>query len=518
MAQPDIPPTGPDLARGVPLARIPEGGMLAGHVDGAPVLLSRSADGIHAVGGSCSHYGAPLADGLAVDGEVHCPWHHACFSLRTGDALSAPAFAPLARWRTDVVGDTVFVRSRDPAAPGPPPRLSDGPGRIVIIGGGGAGFAAAERLRGLGFEGTLAMLSADAAPPCDRPNLSKDYLAGTAPEDWIPLQDPDFYARHRIDLHLGCEVTAIDPHARHVAIGTGERIAYDALLIATGAEPRRLPLPGFDRPNVFALRSLGDARAIVAACDGASSVAFVGAGFIGLEAAGALRARGLEVHVVAPEAAPMARTLGPDVGDFIVGLHRRQGVVFHLRATVTGFDGRALALADGARVPADLVVVGAGVTPRTRLAAAAGLEVGDGIVVDACLRTSAPGIHAAGDVARYPHDGERIRVEHWVHAQRQGQVAAANMLGGTQAFTEVPFFWTHHQGVDLRCTGVTAGWDVIRLDGAPARRDFTARYYRRDRLVAAASVGRDLENLAIEATLRRPAPADPGEARQRVAR
>lgn len=507
MAHNGNPAAGPDLGRGVPLSSLPLGGMLAGHVDGEPVLLSRFEDGVHAVGGRCSHYGAPLADGLAVDGEIRCPWHHACFSLRTGAALRAPAFAPLGRWRVDTVGDTVFVRGQDPAPPPAAPATGPHPRRIVIIGGGGAGFAAAERLRGLGFEGALTMLSEDEAPPCDRPNLSKDYLAGTAEEDWIPLQGPEFYAEHRIDLRLGCVADAIDVGARQVLTGTGERIGYDALLLATGAAPRRLPLPGFDRGKVFALRSLADARAIVDACAGASTVAFVGAGFIGLEAAGALRTRGLEVHVIAPEAVPMERILGPEVGGFIAGLHRAQGVVFHLGASVKAFDGNAVVLADGSRVPAQVVVVGVGVSPRTGLAAAAGIAVEDGIVVDTCLRTSVPGIHAAGDVARYPWGDERIRVEHWVHAQRQGQLAAANMLGANRPFTDVPFFWTHHQGVELRFTGVARGWDDVRIDGDPARHDFTARYFRAGELVAAASVGRDRENLEIEAGLwRRHAP------------
>lgn len=517
MAQTGNPAAGPDLGRGIPLSSLPLGGMLAGHVDGEPVLLSRFEDGVHAVGGSCSHYGAPLADGLAVDGEIRCPWHHACFSLRTGAALRAPAFAPLGRWRVDTVGDTVFVRGQDPAPPPAAPATGRHPRRIVIIGGGGAGFAAAERLRGLGFEGTLTMLSEDDAPPCDRPNLSKDYLAGTAEEDWIPLQGPEFYEEHRIDLRLGCVAEAIDTGARQVLTGTGERIDYDALLLATGAAPRRLPLPGFDRGKVFALRSLADARAIVEACAGAPTVAFVGAGFIGLEAAGALRARGLEVHVIAPEAVPMERVLGPDLGGFIAGLHRAQGVVFHLGASVKAFDGDTVVLADGSRVPAQVVVVGVGVSPRTGLAAAAGIAVDDGIVVDACLRTSVPGIHAAGDVALYPWGGERIRVEHWVHAQRQGQLAAQNMLGASLPFTDVPFFWTHHQGVELRFTGVARGWDDVRIDGDPARRDFTAHYFRAGELVAAASVGRDRENLEIEAGLWRRHAPEPGHERARIA-
>ncbi|RJG08868.1 pyridine nucleotide-disulfide oxidoreductase [Pseudomonas cavernicola] len=502
MAQTDTTPSGPDLAKGVPLASVPAAGVLAGHVDGSPVLLVRMDDGIHAVSGLCTHYGAPLADGLVVDDEIRCPWHHACFSLRTGAALRAPAFAALATWRVEIVGETVFVRARETATrPSRPRAPHNQPGRIVIIGGGAAGFAAADRLRELGYSGALSMLSADASAPYDRPNLSKDYLAGTAPEDWIPLRGPKFYADRQIDLRLGCEVTAIDIGARQVLTGSGERLAYDVLLIATGAEPRQLPVPGFDRPNVFMLRSLADARAIVEASKSAASVALIGAGFIGMEAAAALRARGLRVHVVAPEDVPMERALGREVGGFITGLHQEQGVVFHLRSVAKGFDGKVLILGDGTRVAADLLIVGAGVAPRMELAAAAGLAVQDGILVDPNLQTSVAGHFAAGDVARYRYGADLVRVEHWVHAQRQGQAAAANMLGAGQVFTDVPYFWTHHYGLDLRYTGYAGGWDEVRIDGTLSKQDFTARFFRAGILVAAASVGRDLENLSIEATL-----------------
>jgi len=501
MAQTDTPPPGPDFSQGVPLASVPSTGVLAGHVDGVAVLLARLEDGAHAVSGTCTHYGAALAEGLVVGDEIHCPWHHACFSLRTGAALRAPAFAPLARWTTEVVGDTVFVRGED-ATPAPTrPRPRDAPERIVIIGGGAAGFAAAERLRTLGYDGALTMLSADDSAPCDRPNLSKDFLAGTAPEDWIPLQGPEFYADRNIELRLRCDVIEIQPAKHQLATANGERIRYDRLLIATGAEPRVLSTPGFDLPNVFTLRSLSDARAIIAACANAKTVALVGAGFIGMEAAAALRARGLAVHVVAPDAIPMERVLGPELGGFVTELHRDNGVVFHLQATAKAFDGRSLLLQDGTRVDADIVIVGAGVSPRTQLAAAAGMQVDDGIVVDAHLQTTLPDHYAAGDVARYPHDGGLVRVEHWVHAQRQGQAAAANLLGARQVFTDVPFFWTHQYDLELRYTGHGKDWDEVRADGALSERDYMARLYRKGRLVAAVSVGRDVGNLETEAAL-----------------
>jgi len=504
MSQADHPPPGPDLALGVPLSSVPASGVLAGHVDDAAVLVSRHDDGIFAVSGSCTHYGGPLADGLVVDGEIRCPWHHACFDLRTGRALKAPAFAALPRWRVEVVGDTVFVRNQlEAAEPDAGAQLGNAPQRIVIIGGGAAGFSAAVRLRELGFSGQLSMLSADDSAPCDRPNLSKDYLAGTAPEDWIPLQSAEFYAEKQIDLRLGCEVTVIDPKSRNVLTRAGEAIPYDALLIATGAEPVRLATPWATHPKVFTLRSLADARAIIAASADAKSVVLIGAGFIGMEAAAALRTRGLQVHVVAREEVPLERNFGHELGSLVTRLHQEHGVLFHCKATVQDYDGQCVTLQDGTKVPADLVIVGVGVKPRIDLAAAAGLTVQDGILVDEQLRTSVEGIYAAGDVACFRRGPDLLRIEHWVHAERQGQAAAANMLGAGQAFTDVPFFWTHHYGLELRYTGHAQAWDDVQIDGTLLAHDCSARFFRDGNLLAAASIGRDRENLAIEAQLRR---------------
>ena len=510
MAHSEGPPPGPDLGHGVPLSDIPASGLLTGHVGDEAVLLVRTGDGFRAVGAHCTHYGAPLAKGLVAGNEIRCPWHHACFDLRSGQATCAPAFAALPTWRTEVAGDTVYVRERNgdatPAAgvTAPASHTPRHPRRVVIVGGGAAGYAAARRLRALGFDGSLVMFSDDPDLPCDRPNLSKDYLAGTAPEEWIPLQDADAYAAQGIDLRLACNVVAIDRQARRVSTAAHGDFDYDALLLATGAEPRRLPLPGFDAGNVFVLRSLGDARAIIAAATGAHAVAFIGAGFIGLEAAAALRARGLAVAVVAPEAIPMQRVLGPELGSHVADLHRAHGVAMHLGRKPVRLDGKRLLLDDSTVVAADLVVVGAGVAPRTALAEAAGLAVDNGILVDARLQASVPGIFAAGDVARYPHAGGRVRVEHWVHAQRQGQCAADNILGAGRSFADVPFFWTHQFDLELRYTGLGEGWDEVRMDGAPAG-DFIARYYRDGVLLAAASRGRDRANLEIERELQRAA-------------
>lgn len=500
MSHTDELPPGPDFALGVPLASVPTAGVLGGRVGKEAVLIARLDDGLHAIGATCTHYSGPLAEGLRVGEEIRCPWHHACFSLRDGFARKAPAFGRLATWRVDIEGDTVFVREQTHAKPATPrPRTPRE--RIVIIGGGAAGFAAAERLRDLGHAGSLTMLSADADGPYDRPNLSKDYLVGNMPEEWIPLSSQAHYAKRKIDLRVGSKVVSIDPKAREVVLREGDRIGYDALLIATGAAPRPLRLPGFDRPNVFALRSLTDARAIIAACANARSVAFVGAGFIGMEAAGALRARGLDVHVVAPDAVPMEHALGAELGAWIQSLHADKGVQFHLREKPASFDGTALICESGLRVACEVLIVGVGVVPRTSLAEEAGLAVDDGIVVDAHLQTSLADHYAAGDVARFPIGDQHARVEHWVHAQRMGQRAAANILGEGRVFDDVPFFWTHHQGVEVRYCGYAGKWDRVEIDGALEAQDFTARYFRGGALVAAASVGRDLENLQIEADL-----------------
>jgi len=504
MSSSDTPASGPDLTAGVAIESIPAGGALAGHVDGEAVLLSRDGDGCAAVSGTCTHYGAPLATGRIANGEVRCPWHHACFSLRTGEALSAPAFAALRRYRVDVRDGLAFVRADGAPMAEPVRTRADraGPGRIVIVGGGAAGHAAAERLRALGHAGTITMLSQDGVAPCDRPNLSKDYLAGTAQADWLMLQPIEAYREHGIDLRLDCPVRALDLAASEVVLASGERRGYDALLLATGAEPVRLPVPGFDRPNVFTLRSVADADAIIAAAANARRAVLVGSGFIGLEAAGALRTRGLDVHVVTRDTVPLGKVLGREAGALLEALHVEHGVVFHHGRNAVGFDGATLTLDDGGTIACDLVLVGIGVKPRLELAKAAGLATGDGVLVDERLRTSQPGIYAAGDVAQYPLRGEAVRIEHWVHAQRQGQVAAANLLGDERPYREVPFFWTGHYDLSLRYVGHARGWDEVRIDGDLAAHDATARYYGGGRLLAALSVGRDLESLAIEARLR----------------
>jgi len=492
--------SGPDLTQGVAIDELPARGTLLGHVGEEPVLLVRREERFFAVGATCTHYNGPLAEGIVEDDTVRCPWHHACFSLETGEALRAPALSALPCWSVGQREGKVFVGDRKPAARARTVIASAAPARIVIVGGGAAGFAAAERLRREGFQGSLVMLSDDDSPPVDRPNLSKDYLAGNAPEDWLPLRPDAFYAQHGIELRLNAEVTGIDVASREVVLRGGGRVPYERLLLATGAEPVRLALPGIDLPHVHTLRTLRDCRAIVARAATARRAVVLGASFIGLEVAASLRARGLDVHVVAPDQRPMERILGPQLGDFVRRLHEEHGVVFHLENTPASIDERRVHLKSGATLDADLVVAGVGVRPRTALAEGAGLAVDRGVVVDAHLETGVPGVFAAGDIARWPDrlTGESIRVEHWVVAERQGQTAALNMLGRHQAFDAVPFFWSQHYDVPINYVGHAPAWDELAIDGDIAARDCAVRYKRQGRVLAVATIYRDVESLGAE--------------------
>jgi NADPH-dependent 2,4-dienoyl-CoA reductase/sulfur reductase-like enzyme/nitrite reductase/ring-hydroxylating ferredoxin subunit len=500
-------PSGPDLAAGIALDDIADGAMLQGHVAGEAVLLARRGPELFAVGALCTHYHGPLAEGLMVGDTVRCPWHHACFSLRTGEAVRAPAFDPLPRWRVQRQGDQVFVRDKQPpSGPKRAPAESERagwPASVVIVGGGAAGFAAAEMLRREGYDRPVTLLSADDAPPCDRPNLSKDYLAGTAKESWIPLKSPKFYEKRALDLRLNARVATIDPRSRRVTLADGAALDYGALLLATGADPVRLDLPGADASAVHYLRTLADSRAIVAAAATAKTALVIGASFIGLEVAASLRARKLEVHVVGPEARPLERVMGPELGDAVRRLHEKNGIVFHLGETVTKLEGRTARLSGGTSLAADLIVIGVGVRPATALAEAAGLATDKGVTVDEYLQTSAPGIFAAGDIARWPdpHSGERIRVEHWVVAERQGQTAARNILGRRERYDAVPFFWSQHYDMAISYVGHAARWDATKVEGSLAGNDGKVTFLQSGRPLAVATIFRDRDSLAAEAEM-----------------
>ncbi len=499
-------PEGPDFSvNGIALTELADGTMMLGHMSGDPVILIRRGEEIFAIGAKCTHYGAPLIKGLLVGDTLRCPWHHAEFSLRTGEANRPPALNPLPCWAVERRDGRAYVAGkhvRDPLTPtaqdlaivGHTPPLT-----VVIVGAGAAGSAAAEMLRRDGYKGRITMIDSDDAAPYDRPKVSKDYLSGAAPEEAVPLRPVGSYEEHGID-QVRSSVTSIDVDGRKVHLADGSSHEYGALLLATGAEPRKLGIPGHDLPHVHVLRSLADSTAIIALAEHSHRAVVMGASFIGLEVAASLRARGLEVHVVAPDKKPLVKVLGDELGTMIQNLHEEHGVVFHLEQTATSIDQNSVVLKSGERLSADLVVVGIGVIPRLDLAKAAGLTLDRGVVVNEYLETSAPGIYAAGDIARWPdpHTGEHIRVEHWVVAQRQGQTAARNILGARERFDAVPFFWSKHYDVSIRYTGHAEHWDHEVIDGDVMKRDCSVAFDANGKTLAVASVKQDLENLEAE--------------------
>jgi apoptosis-inducing factor 3 len=503
MGETPAPLTGPDLTQGCELVEVPEEGTLLGHAHGVGVLLVRQGAEVFAVASACTHYGGPLAEGLVIDGQVRCPWHHACFDVRTGEAVGPPALNPLRCWEVERRGSRIFV-GRPLAAPGPRSSRS-AVESVVIVGAGAAGNSAAEALRREGYSGPVTMIGAEPDVPVDRPNLSKDYLAGTAPEEWVPLRGPEFYSAQQIELLLGTRAVALDLQGRRVELSDGTSRSHGALLLATGADPVKLTVPGGDGPRVHCLRSLADSRAIIASARDAARAVVVGASFIGLEVAAALRTRGLQVHVVAPEERPLERVMGAELGDFVRKLHEEHGVVFHLRHTVGNIGDRSVVLDDGTSLPADLVVVGIGVRPAVALAEQAGLRLDRGVLVDEYLETSAKGVYAAGDIARWPdpHTGKPVRIEHWVVAERQGQTAARNILGAREPFRAVPFFWSQHYDVPINYVGHAEGWDRVEVAGSIAQRSCMVAYRVAGRISAVASIYRDRESLRAEVLLER---------------
>ncbi|MCL4683436.1 FAD-dependent oxidoreductase [Myxococcota bacterium] len=499
----------PDLAVGIPRDALARGQMIEGTYESERVLLARVEERFYAVAGVCTHYGAPLCEGLLSSTTVHCPWHHARFDLESGRATAPPALADLKRYQVVVEPDRVRVVPREPLPRSAPRAPRKGPDSVVIVGAGAAGAMAAETLRKEGFQGPVTLVDSEPDAPVDRPNLSKDYLAGSAPEEWLPLRPDAFYRDHDLELRVGTRVARIDPTARTLTLEGEEQLGWGALLLATGATPVRLPVPGAELAHVFTLRSLRDSRVIIGAAGQARRAVVVGASFIGLEVAAALRARGLEVHVVAPESIPMERVLGGDLGAFIRELHEANGVQFQLGNTVQAIDRESVLLSDGTRVPAELVVVGIGVRPATELAEAAGIACDRGVLVDELLRTSAPGIWAAGDIARWPEpsSGEKVRIEHWALAQQLGQTAARNILGSEQPFRAVPFFWSRHYDVSIQYVGSALGSESAESVGDPRHGEGAVLFKREGRTRAVASVGDARVSLEAELALESRDPA-----------
>jgi NADPH-dependent 2,4-dienoyl-CoA reductase/sulfur reductase-like enzyme/nitrite reductase/ring-hydroxylating ferredoxin subunit len=508
---------GPDFEKGYETGNVRDGGMLLGHAFGEPVLVARRGEELFAIGATCTHYGGPLAKGLMVDCTVHCPWHHARFDLRTGEAITAPALNNVACYKIEKRGERFFVTGKIDKKEERRPKFS--PASVVIIGAGAAGGAAAEMLRREGYGGPVTLIGADESLPYDRPNLSKDYLAGNAPEEWIPLRPPEFYREQKIDAVTNTTVTGIDAKAKQVILSDGRSLGYGALLLATGAQPVQLTIPGADLPHVCYLRTLNDSRRIIEKAKNARSAVVIGSSFIGLEVAWSLRERKLEVAVVGRDSVPLGKVLGTEMGKLVRETHEAHGVKFHLGRTPAAIHDGCVELDDGAKLDCDLVVVGIGVRPNTHLAEQAGIATDNGVLVNEFLETNVPGIFAAGDIARWPDPrAGRIRVEHWVVAQRQGQTAARNILGAGEPFTIPPFFWSNHFNLHIHYVGHGSAGDDARVSGDLNGKRASVIFRSDDKLSAVASVGRDHENLEAEVALERGEEFNPSRFRAKVER
>ena len=365
---------------------------------------------------------------------------------------------------------------------------------FVIVGASLAGAKAAETLRAEGFDGRLLLVGAEAERPYERPPLSKDYLRGDVARDTVYVHDDGFYAAHDIDLRLGRAAVGLDASASELTLDDGERLRFDRLLVATGAEPRKLAVPGAELDGVLYLRSVDDSDALRERLDRGASVVVVGAGWIGAEVAASARQRGLDVTVIEPASVPLERVLGTQIGAIYRDIHTDHGVRMLLGASVERFEGGSaverVRTSDGRVVDCDFVAVGVGVQPRTALAAQAGIAVENGVLADARLQTTAPQVFAAGDVvnAHHPFYARQVRVEHWANALHQGPLAGQTMLGRSNVYEQLPYFFSDQYDVGMEYSGLAVGWDRIVLRGDPASREFIAFWLSEGRVLAGMNV------------------------------
>lgn len=457
------------------------------------VLLVRVEGEFYALGAACPHYGAPLAEGLLDGKRLLCPWHQSVFDVTSGDLLEPPALDALPRFPVRVGNGAVYVRVPAEAPdrrtmPMCPFDAARDRRTFAIIGAGAAGSIAAQTLREESFHGRIALISDDDRAPYDRPNCSKEYLAGEAPGEWMPLRPKSFFEEHGIELMFR-RVRQVDVPSRRIEFEDGQTLQADAILLATGGAPRRLEAPGADLPGVLLLRTWADSDAIIAAAEHASKAVIVGGSFIGMEVAASLKHRGIEVTVVARGDTPFQKQLGREVGRIIQQLHEKHGTVFRMGRSVRRILGQgrveAVELDDGQRLEADLVVAGVGVEPATSILKGVQLNADGSVNVDEYLCV-AGGVWAAGDIANYPepHVGGRARIEHWRLAQQHGRAAARNMVNPPRRFEGVPFFWTRHFGHSFDYVGYASTWDELIMTGNPDELDFSAFYVKNGRLCA----------------------------------
>lgn len=490
-----------------------EGDMQQFDVGDKKVLLARFENKFWAIAPKCPHAGANLANGVMKDGRVVCPWHNACFSLRTGELIEPPALEGVARYPVSIESGTVYVDLSEQETVEPElPEVEEGDAEksdrtFVILGGGAAGCAAAQMLRQMKFSGQIVLLTESEQPPYDRTKLSKAYLQQDKAGDVDLLKPISFYQRYDITLKTTTKATKLSTKTKTITCDDGETIQYDALLIATGGEVKKIPMDGAELKGVFTLRQAQDARAILEASKQARKVVIVGSGFIGMEVASSLNQQGLEVTVVTPDKVPFKKVLGEKVGKLMMQIHESHGVTFKLERKATAFKGdgkvSSVELEGGEILPADMVVVGIGVQPATGFVEGIDLDEDDKSVPVNQYLQAAPNVYAAGDIAQFPHfiTGKPVRIEHWRLAMQHGRTAAQNMTGENVAFKSVPFFWTGQYDVKLRYIGHAEKWDDVVIQGSLEDKSFLAFYIKEEQTLAVSGIGRDQEIAAISELL-----------------
>ncbi len=491
---------------------------------GTKVLLYRIKDDFFATSPICPHYGAPLDEGIMSDGRIICPWHHSAFDIESGDLLEPPSCDAIVSYEVQVTGNDVSVylpeETRDRRLPSMTKRYDDQDDRTFVVAGGGAsGYSAVQTLREDGFKGRIVMVTPENRLPYDRPNLSKEYLQGEAPMEWMPLRPKGFFDQYDIEVLTERSIKSVDSRARIVTFDNGDRLPYAKLLLAMGGKARKLDIPGSALGNIFTLRSFADSDLIIDAAKTGKKVVIVGGGFIGMESAYSLRERDLEVTVVVNEDIPLQRAFGPDIGKLLKKRHEKHGIRFKLGRTVREFTGAgtvsAVVLDNDETIETDFVIVGVGVDPASDRIQ--GIKIGnDGSVTVDEFLMSEENIYAAGDIASFPdwRTPSRSRIEHWRTAEQQGRIAAHNMMGQTVTYRSIPFFWTAQAGLHLRYVGHAAQWDEIITQGKIEDANFISYFVKDDKVLAAAGIGRDKQMIAIGELMRQDCMPTPNEIRK----
>ncbi len=475
--------------------------------EGKEILVVNIDDQIYAVGSHCTHYGAPLAEGALSGDTIICPWHHACFNAKTGSLKEPPASDDLPKFEAVIENDNVLVEVPTEFPYNKIPEMSqkedDSEENYVIIGGGAAGYAAAQAMREAEYKGKITIITEENRTPYDRPNLSKDYLQGTAQKEWMPLRSDDFYREYGIEFMFDMKVNKINIKEKIISFEKGEDLSYNKLLIATGGIPRQLYIPGSDLKNIFYLRSFSSSDFIIDAAKNSKRAVIIGSSFIGMETAFSLSQRGIAVTVISPDTVPFEHTLGKEIGELLQRQHEEGGVTFKLKTNVKNFEGNgkveSVVLGNGEKVKADFVVIGIGVKPATDFIERLEKTPDGGIKVDNTF-WAAENIYAAGDIAVFPYwlTGEDVRIEHWRTALQEGRTAGFAMAEKNIEYESIPFFWTHQAGVDIRYVGYVKNWDDIIYWGDVSSKTFVAFYVKNNKVVAAAGNDRDKEIAAIE--------------------